>query len=267
MGKKSGTQTVDQSPWGPAQPSLQFGLKELNRIYAGGGPTREQFTTTTPGFRGGQMGGPFTPWVGQRMPSQAPSSSFDQAGYDRALAEFQAREQTPLVPEYGLLDPAAAELMSTIKGERLFQNPHLDEVIRRASADVNSQFAGMSRYGSGAHADSLFTRAAAPIRYADYAQERANQLSAVGQAPGFEMAPYQMYSARQAAPYEGIRNYLDLVNPIGGQGGTESQPIYKNPLAGALGGAAAGAGLATAMSAPVTWPYLLGGALLGGFGS
>lgn len=188
------------------------------------------------------------------------------------------------VQEYGLVDPAAQELLATIQGQRLFQNPNLDEVIRRASADVNSQFAGMGRYGSGAHADALFSRAAAPIRYADYAQERANQLTAVGQAPGFEMVPFQLHSARTAAPYEGIRNYLDLLNPIARGGSQQSSPIYRNPLAGALGGAAGGAALGSAlgattlaggglgaggalMAAPALWPFLLGGALLGGLGS
>lgn len=271
MGKSSGSQTVSQDPWGPAQGNLKLGLSELARIYGGGGmaPTREQFTTAP------TYGGPgsYQQGTGAWMPGTTSPGGFDQGGYDRALAAYQAHgaQATP-VHEYGLLDPAAAQLMSTIRGDNLFSNPNLDEVIRRASTDVNSQFERGSRYGSGSHMDQLFSQAAAPLRYQDYSRERQNQLSAVQAAPGFEMAPYQLYSARQAAPYEGVRNFLDLSNQVAGRGGTQSSPIYRNPLAGAAGGAALGAGIGSLFAAPGAagvaavggWPFLLGGALLGG---
>lgn len=229
MSKGGGTQTINSDPWGPAQGQLRFGLSELDRIYGRPAPF---YQTPMMGPFGSTMqraygtGNPWTPGAGTIRPQQP-------------IPTTPTGPLTPApnpVQEYGLLDPAAAELMRTIQGERVGQNPYLEDVIRRASADVNSQFAGMGRYGSGAHMDQLFSKAAAPIRYEDYARERANQLAAVQAAPGFEMAPYQLYGAQQAAPYEGIRNYLDLVGNIGRGGGSQSSPIYNNPLAGALGG-------------------------------
>lgn len=269
MGKESGTQTQSRAPWGPAQASLQFGLNELNRIY-------------------GQQ-------TGRSIPTQA-QTNFNGFGYNPAPVINAFGIQSPIRPtsqpqvpqsssslpttpfsidEFGLLDPAAQELKATITGQRFNQNPYLEDVIARARSGVNSIFEGSGRYGSGSHLDQLFTKAEAPIRYQNYATERQNQLNAVQAAPGFEMAPYQLYSARQAAPYEGLRNYLGLANSIAGQGGDQSQPIYKNPLAGALGGAALGAGVgsmtaaagATGLAAVGGWPFLLGGALLGGLAS
>ncbi len=273
MGKKSGTQTVSQDPWGPAQGSLQFGLGELNRIYQAMNPGSmgPGYTQSMGGGMGGGMASPayLDPrqgGAGYRRPGMG-TLPFAGGQAQPQTQSSQAPYDLPEIADYGLLDPAAAELLSTIKGERLNSNPYLDEVIRRASADVNSQFAGMGRYASGAHADQLFSKAAAPIRYADYARERANQLSAISQAPGFSMAPYQLYSAKQAAPYEGIRNYLDLVGGIGRGGSQQSSPIYKNSAAGLLGGALGGyqlgSGLGGAAFGP--WGALVGG-LLGGLG-
>jgi hypothetical protein len=272
MGKKSGTQQTSNAPWDAAQPSLKFGLSELNRIYSGGAPTREQFTRNvapTPfrqgmsGYQGFTLQNPF----GNQNQYQN-QTTFDQAGYDQAMSAFQA--QTPFsVNDYGMIDPAMQEIAATVRGDRFNQNPYMDDVIARSMQDVNSQFQRSGRYGSGAHMDQLFTEAAAPIRYANYDAERQRQLAAAQMAP---MLPYQLHSAQQAAPYEGIRNYLDLVNPIAGQGGQASQPIYKNQGAGVLGGAMSGAALGSMMAAPGAtglaavggWPFLLGGALLGG---
>lgn len=281
MGKQSGTQTQSKAPWGPAQGSLMFGLNELNRIYG------NQTGRMAPATNAMNVFG-FTPNPAAAAISgyQDPRSFFGMGGgtvrqQPQQPQQPQQFQQAPAqtnpfsVQEFGLLDPAAQELKATISGERLNgQNPYLEDVIARSMNDVNSIFEGKGRYGSGAQLDTLFTKAAAPIRYANYATERQNQLNAVQAAPGFEMAPYQLYSARQAAPYEGLRNYLGLANAVAGQGGESSQPIYKNPLSGALGGAALGAGLgslmapagATGLAAVGGWPFLLGGALLGGLG-
>ena len=224
MGKKSGSQTVDKSPWGPSQPNLEFALSQL-------------------------------------------PSAFSMAG----------GVQQPT--DYGMTALAAPQLQRTISGDMMLNNPYLTDVIQRAMNDVNSQFERGSRYGSGAHMDTLFTKAAAPFRYSNYQQERQNQLAAVQAAPGFDQSAYNLYSSQVAAPYENVRNYAGIAGGIGGQGGEQTSPIYKNQLAGALGGAALGAGVGTAAGAtslmgtaatagaaavPALWPYLLGGALLGG---
>lgn len=284
MGKSSGTNTVTQNsaPWAPAVPALQFGLSELNRAYtqnpyytpsaampglSGTAPTQPMAPRPRFIFNAGQGGWipvPAQPSMPSRTGLQPPSSS-----------------AAPLnIPSYGLTAPAADVLRGTIRGDYLNGNPYLDQVVQRAMQDVNSQFERSGRYGSGAQMDALFSSAVAPLRYQDYNNERARQLAAVSAAPGFDLAPYQMYSAQVAAPYEGIRNYLGLANEVAGRGGTTSQssPIYNNPLAGALGGAALGAGLGAMTATPAAaaaggigavggWPFLLGGALLGGLGS
>lgn len=245
MGKSSGSQTVSQDPWGPAQGNLRFGLNQLNNIYGRLNPG-----VSTPNIS--QSVSPFG-FMNRNQPQMTQMNPM----MNSQPGQFGQPGQYFGLPGYGLLDPAAQQLRSTIQGQNLFSNPNLDEVIRRASADVNSQFEGAGRYGSGSHMDALFSRAAAPIRYQDYARERQNQLSAIQAAPGMEMAPYQLamapyqlYSAQQAAPYEGISNYLNLSSQIGRGGGTQSSPIYKNPLIGALGGGlggyAAGGSLGTA---------------------
>lgn len=287
MGKESGTQTQSRAPWGPAQSSLIFGLNELNRIYGQqtGRSVPAQAQTSFNGF-----GFNPAPYANVWQPNgwgMAPGVSAGVPGYQWRRQPTQPVQtpssgpQTPFsIDEFGLLDPAAQELKATIGGQRFNQNPALsmnnqfeNDVIARAMNDVNSVFEGQGRYGSGAQLDTLFTKAAAPIRYqnfndvrnltnADYARERQNQLAAVQAAPGFEMAPYQLFSARQAAPYEGLRNYLGLANAVAGQGGEASQPIYKNPLAGALGGGLAGAGLSTALGFTGPWGAAAG-ALIG----
>jgi hypothetical protein len=135
----------------------------------------------------------------------------------------------------GLSGPAADEYAKLISGAYLTSNPYLEDVIRLASADVNSQFSGMSRYGSGAHAESLFNKAAAPIRYQDYSRERANQVAAVTGAPMFEQAI-------AAVPYAGIQAYLDTVLPIARGGQQQTSPMYANPALGYLGAGLAGYG-------------------------
>src|SRR6185436_15443053 len=102
----------------------------------------------------------------------------------------QQVDQTPFDPSqvsgYNLWAPAEEEMMRTISGDYLDgSNPYLDAVIARARAGVNSNFAGMSRYGSGSHIDQVMTQAEAPIRYQDYSNERGRQERAIGNLPAF----------------------------------------------------------------------------------
>lgn len=266
MGKQSGTQTSSHSPWGPAQNSLKFGLDELNRIY--GNQTGRSISSPQPAFGGGALptgGAHFNGFNNTPSTGQIPGIFNGFQPQQQPMLGQQGQQpmgqSNPFsIEEFGLLNPAAQELRATINGDRFNQNPYMDDVIARSMNDVNSNFSLHGRYGSGAHMDQLFTKAAAPIRYANYATERQNQLNAVQMAPGFEMAPYQLNSARQAAPYEQLRNYLGLVGGIAGQGGQQSQPIYSNPLAGIAGGAIAGGQLFG------HWGALAGGAL-GGLGA
>lgn len=209
---------------------------------------------------------------GQQTVSNAPWGPV-QAPLMQGITEAQRIYGTPMMgsrrgpndPELNLVNSAATELQRTINGDRFGSNPYLEAMIQRAGADVNSQFSGMGRYGSGAHIDQLLSRAALPIRYQNYAQERQNQLNAVQQAEG-------MNQSVLGEPYGPLREYLSTIAPFAGAGGTQSSPIYRNQAAGALGGAAAAGGLAssaglfgsaTAAASPWAWPLVLAGGILG----
>ena len=266
MGKKSGQpQTVNNDPWGPAQASLKLGLSEANRIYGAMNPMSQgipapqtpqaQFNPTQ------QNNGWSVRWDPTTNRFVENQGSFQQP---QQMQQQSQPQGTPFDPSqvsgYNLWAPAEQEMMKTISGQYLDSNPYLDQVIARARAGVNSNFAGQGRYGSGSHIDQVMTQAEAPIRYQDYSNERGRQERAIGGLGAFQ----QGYAN---APYADLNAFMGTVNPIAGRGSQQTQQTYSNPLAGALGGATAGAGLAMAMGGPVTWPYLLGGALLGGFAS
>lgn len=253
MGKSSGTQSTTVSPWAPSTPSLGYGLNEANRIYYGTNPT----APPPPGY--GAPTQSYNPLSPYQTPILGPGQPTTRAPVMPMSGAMPFDPST--VPGYDLWAPAEAELMKTIEGGYLSEpNPYLEDTIRLAGADVTSMFEGQGRYGSGAHGQELFSSVAAPIRYADYERERQNQLMAIGALPSFQ----QGYAA---APYSNLNAYLGTVLPISGMGSTQSQDLYSNPLTGAAGGALAGYGIAGALGAPVTWPYLLGGALVGGLAS
>lgn len=278
MGKSSGQQQVNNDPWKPAQGSLQFGLNEANRIYGAMNPGSQ-----VPGSP--NMMGPWTmtggaPYGGGQFPERiAMQLGIPQGGWQmQQQAQQTGTSQAPFDPNsvsgYNLWAPAEAEMMKTISGGYLNgDNPYLESLIGRARQGVNSNFSGMSRYGSGAHMDQLFTQAEAPLRYQDYSAERGRQQTAIGALPQFTQGMAN-------APYADLNAYMGVVNPVARQGGSTNQPTQNNPLAGAAGGALMGAGLAPAgaslmgsaatagaAAVPAMWPWLLGGALLGGFAS
>jgi hypothetical protein len=167
--------------------------------------------------------------------------------------------------EYGLANTAAPYLQSTIRGEYLTGNPYIDQIIKQTSGDIGSAFEGYGRYGSGAHGQAI-ANASAQLRYQNYAQERQNQMSAIQQAPGYDIAPYELYGARISAPYENLSRYTELANVYGGQGGVQTQPIYRNRTAGALGGAASGAAIGSFGGPPGIAIGAVAGGLLGAYG-
>lgn len=109
----------DLKPWRNAGASANQLLMEYlglatpaSRI--GPAPTREQFTTTTPGALVRRDQGP----AGATY-SQGPGTSvFDQAGYDRAMAEYNARlREAGMNPEY------YGSLLDRFTGEDLYNEP------------------------------------------------------------------------------------------------------------------------------------------------
>ena len=77
-------------------------------------------------------------------------------------------------------------------------NPYLDSMYDQAAGkvanSVNTNFAQAGRYGSGAHAGALaegLGNMATDMYGGAYAQDQANQLSAIGMAPTYGNAAYQ----------------------------------------------------------------------------
>jgi hypothetical protein len=102
-------------------------------------------------------------------------------------------------------DNAESQLNQMISGT---SNPYLDDMYSQAagqvSNSVNSNFSDAGRYGSGAHTASLtkgLGDMATDLYGGAYAQDRANQLQAIGMAPGFANQAYtdasQLMSAGQ----------------------------------------------------------------------
>jgi hypothetical protein len=166
---------------------------------------------------------------------------------------------------------------------------------------IASQMGLAGRTGSGAHQQALersqgrlgetLSGLATDVYGGDYGRERENMMRAMSMAPGMAQQDYGdisklmgvggareaykgqeiqdamgMYGAQQNLPMEKLQQFSGLLG--GGQGfgtQTQTQPQYSNSLTGMMGGAATGAGLASALGA--TNPWVLGGsALAGGIG-
>ncbi len=140
---------------------------------------------------------------------------------------------------------------------------------------VNSTFSLAGRYGSNAHrtamdqaTDSLgrsLGEMASDIYGANYANERGKQIQAMALAPstmGAMFMPEQQlagvgasrediaslplqeqiarFNFEQQAPANNLAQYLQFVSGNYGGTSTQTQPLYRNPYAGALGGALVG---------------------------
>lgn len=155
-------------------------------------------------------------------------------------------------------------------------NPYLQQAISNATQPmvdaVQSQFSAAGRLGSGANMDVLARnvgQVAQNMAFANYGDERARQMQVLGMAPQLAAQDFADYNAlagvgdarRQLAQQEKqdevnrfnfeqnvqadkLARYMALVG--GGQfgsTGTESRPVFSNPMAEGLGLATGAAGL------------------------
>lgn len=155
-------------------------------------------------------------------------------------------------------------------------NPYLQQAIQNATQPmvdaVQSQFSAAGRLGSGANMDVLSRnvgQVAQNMAYSNYGDERARQMQVLGMAPQLAAQDYADFNAlagvgdtrRQLAqselqdevnrwnfaqnmPAEKLAKYMALVG--GGQfgsTGTETRPVFSNPMAEGLGLATGVAGL------------------------
>lgn len=137
-----------------------------------------------------------------------------------------------------------------IGGGFLNGNPYIDDIIARTRRgvidDVNSQFSGAGRYGSGAHAGVLAQRLGeveSGLRYQDYAGERERMDRAAAMAPGLAEADFQglreilgLSTTAGTLPYAGLEAYADALSGLFSGGTSQSTTVQKEKsgLLGAL---------------------------------
>jgi hypothetical protein len=167
----SKTKTVQTNdPWAPAQPYILKGLEQSSQVFD------------------------------QQQPSLNKYSGMQMDTYGR------------LAPgaEQGITG-AQGVVNSTLAGDNLNGNPYLDAILAKTNADttnaVNGQFESSGRYGSGMHAKILaqtLADAENQARYANYSQERQNQLNAVGQASGLMAGSQSLLNNAADLPWIGV---------------------------------------------------------------
>ncbi len=206
-----------------------------------------------------EAGAPITPFAGQT----------EQA---LQMAEQRATAGSPL-------NRAAQDYATkTLSGGFMGSNPWLDQTFNKAAGAVTNQvqsnfgLAGRNARGvdaAGSAADR-YSDLAAQIYGGDYQAERARQQQLVPFAPQLASQDYadigqlagvgaQREALQREYDTQGNRNldaYLARLNGFPGSTVTANQPMERNWLAGAAGGASMGS-----MFGP--WG-MLGGALLGG---
>ena len=232
------------------QPYLTFGLSEARKQYEGGGPQ-------------------FYPGQGFVGPSTATQT---------ALQALQARAMAG----NPLLSQAQGNVSGMLAGDYLSGNPFFQGAFQPAATaaqtafqksigDISSAASKAGRYGSGAMGDLQSQAAgtfaqkladtAGKLSYENYAQERQNQMRALGMAPGLAEADYgdinkllgagqlgegyqtsalqadmARYNFEQNAPQRNLTNYLNMVYGFpAGRTMTQTTPYYTNPTATALG--------------------------------
>jgi hypothetical protein len=265
------------------QPYLTYGLAEAQKQYQTGGPK-------------------FYPGQGYVGPSTATQT---------ALQALQARAMAG----NPLLAQAQGNVSGMLAGDYLGGNPFFQGAFQPAATaaqtafqksigDISSAASKAGRYGSGAmgnlesQAAGTFAQkladTAGKLSYENYAQERQNQMRALGMAPGLAEADYQdinkllgagqlgegyqtsalqadmaRYNFEQNAPQRNLTNYLNMVYGFpAGKTMTQTTPYYTNPTATALGtgllgfnlfnaaNQATGGGLSSGLRSG--WDYLTG---------
>mgnify|MGYP003629921874 FL=1 len=190
-----------------------------------------------------------------------------------------------------------AQAQSTIEGDYLNANPFLTGAYNAASAPVieqwnnqiapgiDSSFAGAGRMGSGLYAQQRnsaentlgrnLTDMSSKMAYANYAQERQNQLDMAGQSGQMAQQDYndmnklmavggaregqqqaqlqdqiQRFNFEQNRPWDQLARYSGLVSGGYGTQQETGTPLYSNPGANFLSGALGGATIGNMMGMP-----------------
>ena len=146
---------------------------------------------------------------------------------------------------------ANQQMAATLGGQYL--NPFLSPLLQQTAGDIYTnvaqQFSGAGRTpGSPMMQNQVVSQvanAALPLAFQEYGQERGRQLGLATQIPGLTQTGSQLENIQrqeQLAPYNALRQYSNLVNPIasGFPVTTAQQNTQSNPFSTAMGGAMLG---------------------------
>lgn len=215
-GSKTQKQTVNAQPWSEQQPYLKNLFSRAEDLY---------------------KSGPIQYYGGDTYADLSPTSV-------AALQGITARGMAG-----SPVNAAAGNyLTDTLSGKYLNADaPGLDSVLNRARTAANSTYAGLGRYGSGAH-DTAVADSVGNILFQNYNAERDRMGAAAGLAPtiagqdfvdlnavlgagdryqqqlqGEINADIDRYNFQQQAPYANLQSFQDFIQ--GGYGGNTQTKV------------------------------------------
>jgi hypothetical protein len=170
------TQKSDATPWAEQAPYLKAGFENAKSLLGGNTPSFYPNATYVPmsGATGGSL------------------DAGEQLG-NRQWALNNNADMWGLVPE------AMRQTQATQRGDYLTnQNPYFQQMLtntfQKSQPTIDAAFAGGGRGISGARdaaVSDAWANAASGLGYQDYGRERANQIAAIGAAPGMAQAGMQ----------------------------------------------------------------------------
>ncbi len=198
-------------PWEPAQPYILQNLKQQDAVFDAS------------------------------QPDLMAAAAAQRATYGRVAPGAE----TGIVGAQGLVN-------RNLSGQNMSYNPYLDAISARTrenvAGSVNDQFGPAGRFGSGMHNAILAREMAAAenqMRYGDYAQERAYQQDAIGQAQALMGGSQGLLNNAAELPWIGVQAANGAVRQASNGYGTQTSGQAYGPM---LLNAAASAANAAAMS-------------------
>jgi hypothetical protein len=206
MGLSSSKSKTKNEPWAPAQPYILKNLKQQDAVF------------------------------NASQPDLMAAAAAQRATYGR----LAPGAESGIMGAQGLVN-------RNLSGANMAGNPYLEAILGRTregvAGTVNDQFGSSGRYGSGMHNAILAREIAAAenqARYGDYAQERAYQQDAIGQAQGLMGGSQGLLNNAAELPWIGVQAANGAVrqasNGYGTTTQTQKQPIGQMLMGAAMGG-------------------------------
>jgi hypothetical protein len=221
----------------------------------------------------------------EHNPSFFPGSTVAQFSPEQTQAQDLTAQRATQGSD--VLRSAQQNNLATTRGDYLYGgqgfNAAFDAAARKINPMMDSAFARSGRApGTSGLADVAKTQALGDSFANLYGDERQRQQQASVLAPGLASADYNDYGqlanvgaqkqalgqsnideqvARhdfaQNAPYQKLQNFASFLNPVLGAGGTQTSPVFSNPLGQALGAGLSGSqifkNLGGSMGANPSW--------------